>query len=250
MASFKDLDQNFIANATKITSFNLRAADLERLTHKKEIQFLYSTYLFKGFDLNLLATGLNVNKANAAIAKLKSINKSGFDALYDFQPKGVGPGESLLYFLIDDARLGGGGSAGVDVIIASRKYEVKAANLSGDKKSVTGFRLGGTVDVSTEVTAAVNLKENLGFSTQGKGKAEVNRTQIRAIQKEYPKEWKSISDSYCDKAYKYLSANPVIFFNNNKSAARGEIIAEKNVRKQDVQISEITQGGIKPRVTI
>jgi len=248
--SFRDLDQEFIARATKISSFNIKAADLEKLTHKKEIQFLYSTYLFKGFDLNLLTNGLNVSKANAAIAKLKQLNNSGFKSLYDFQPKGVGPGEALLYFLVNDARLGGGGSAGVDVIIGSKKYEVKAANLSKDKKSVTGFRLGGTVDVSTEVRAAVKLKEQLGFTTKGKGKAEVNRTQIRAIQAEYPAEWNKISQSYIDKAYKYLAANPVIFFNNNKSAAIGQIIAETNVKRQDIQISEITQGGIKPRVLV
>lgn len=250
-----ELDMEFIANATKIKSFNLRGADFQTLKYKKEIQFLYATYLFKGFDLSKLPNDLNVSQANKAIDKLKSIDRSNFNALYDFQPKGVGPGEALLFFLINNAAIGGGSSAGVDIIISGKQYEVKAANLSKDKKSVRGFRLGGTVDVSQEVNAAVRLKNELGFTTKGKGKAEVNTSQIKAIKAKYPLEWDQIRKSYINKAYKYLAANPVIFMNNNRSGGKltsgaGNIIAEKTVRRQDIEIDTITQGGIKPKVQL
>ena len=255
-AKIKDLDAEFIARATKITSFNLRGADFESLAHKAEIQHIIHTHWFPKFRLGDTMKGLNMGKLNSAIDTLKKIDRFYFDKLYDWQPKGVGPGEVLLYFLIDDAVLGGGSSAGVDVKIGGKNYEVKAANLTGDKKAVYGFRLGGTVNVSQEVRKAIQMKEELGFTTKGKGQGEVNKTQIEAIKKKYPKEWESIRKSYVDKAYKYFAGQNVIFFNNNRgtggklTTAAGNIAAVKTVSKNDIEIDVITQNSIKPRVKI
>jgi hypothetical protein len=250
------LDNDFIARATKVRSFNIKGADLSSLKNKAEIQFLYATYQFDGFDLEQTVKGMNVGKVNKLIDKLKSVDRNNFDALYDFQPKGVGPGEALLYFLIDDAVLGGGTSAGVDVKIGGSNFEVKGANLARDKKSVYGFKLGGTVDVSDMVNRAVKMKEMMGLTTAGKGKNEVNPTQIKAIRKKFPKEWSDIEKEYATKAHKYFGNTPVIFFNNNRgtggklTSAAGNVIIVKKVTKNDIQIDAITQGTIKPRVKI
>lgn len=257
-ANFKvsDLDSEFIARATKVRSFNIKGADLESTKYKAEIQHLYATYQFPDFDLEKTIKGMNVGKINKLIDQLKTIDRGNFDALYDYQPKGVGPGEALLYFLIDDAVLGGGTSAGVDVKIGGSNYEVKGANLSADKRSVYGFKLGGTVDVTNMVNKAVQYKEELGFTTAGKGKNEVNKTQMAAIKKKYPREWAKIEKEYADKAHRYFGNTPVIFFNNNRSGggkltkAAGNIITVKTVRKNDIEIDTITQGTIKPRVKI
>ena len=251
-----DLDSEFMARATKVRSFDLRGADFESLKFKAEIQHLYATYQFPGFDLETTGKGLDVKRVNKAIDKLKSLDRGNFNALYDFQPKGVGPVEALLYFLVDDAVLGGGTSAGIDIKVGGNNYEVKAAQLSGDKKFVYGFRLGGTVDVTKEVSSLVKLKKQLGFETKGKGQNEVNKTQLAAIQQKFPRDYKRAVDSYVTKAYRYLSANPVIFFNNNRSTggrltgAAGNLIAVKNVKKTDVMIDVVTQGGIKPKVKL
>ena len=250
-----DLDATFIQRATQVTSFNVKGADFESLKYKAEIQYLYATYQFKGFNLSKTIRGMDVTKVNNLIDVLKTIDRSAFNNLYDFQPKGVGPGECLLYFLIDDAVLGGGTSAGVDMKIGSKMYEVKGANLSGDKKTVTGFKLGGTVDLTDMVNKAVQMKEALGFITQGKGKNEVNKTQIDAIRKNYPKEWKAIETEYANKAYKYFGSIPVIFFNNNRSGSKltqaaGHVIKADPVKKSDIMIDVITQGTIKPKIKV
>lgn len=255
LTKVSELDADFIARATQVTSFNIRGADFESLKYKNEIQHLYATYMFKGFDLSKTIKGMDVTKVNNLINDLKTIDRQAFNNLYDFQPKGVGPGECLLYFLIDDATLGGGTSAGVDMKIGSKLFEVKGANLSGDKKSVTGFKLGGTVDLTDMVNKAVQMKEALGFTTMGKGKNEVNKTQIEAIQKNYPKEWKKIETEYANKAYKYFGNIPVIFFNNNRSGpklttAAGHVIKADPVKKTDIMIDVITQGTIKPKIKV
>lgn len=250
-----ELDADFIQRATQVTSFNIRGSDFESLKYKNEIQHLYATYMFKGFDLSKTIQGMDVKKVNTLIDHLKTIDRVAFNNLYDFQPKGVGPGECLLYFLIDDAVLGGGTSAGVDMKIGSKFFEVKGAQLSGDKKFVTGFKLGGTVDLTDMVNKAVQMKESLGFTTAGKGKNEVNKTQIDEIKKKYPKEWKEIEKEYATKAYKYFGNIPVIFFNNNRTGAKlttaaGYVIKADPVKKDDIMIDVITQGTIKPKIKV
>ena len=113
-----------------------------------------------------------------------------------------------------------------------------------------------TNDSDLNLSTLVKLKKQLGFETKGKGQNEVNKTQLAAIQQKFPRDYKRAVDSYVTKAYRYLSANPVIFFNNNRSTggrltgAAGNLIAVKNVKKTDVMIDVVTQGGIKPKVKL
>jgi hypothetical protein len=251
----KELDGKFIERATEILSFNIKGEDMSSLKYKREIQFLYSTIVFKGFNPGSTIPSLNITKINSAIEKLKTINRAGFDALYDFQPKGIGPGETLIYFLVSNAHLGGGTSAGVDAKIGGTNYEIKGAKLSGDQKYMTGFKLGGTVRVSEEVNEALSIKEALGLETKGKGQQEINASQIELIKQEEPKTWKQIEDSFKEKAYRYLSTNEVIFFNNNRSNGKltktaGGIIVSKKVKKTEISIETLTQGQFKPRVKV
>ncbi len=251
-----DLDVDFLNRAQKVTSFNLQTADLESLKYKSEIQHLFHRHFFPKFDLGKTISGdIKMNSANKIIKQLKSIDKAAFNKLHFYNLKGVGPGEATLFFICDKAVLGGGASAGVDVIIAGNKYEVKAAQYSKATNTVYGFKLGGTVPLGDMVTKATALKNKLGMVTKGKGQNEVNKSQIEAIRKKFPREWKAIEAQYGRVAYKYFGTTPVIFMNNNGSGGRltsdgGEIIAIKKIKQSDIQIDVITQGTIKPRVKI
>lgn len=252
----KELDIEFLNRAQKITSFNLKTADFETMKYKAEIQHLFHRHFFPKFDLGKTISGdITMNAANKIIKELKSIDKAAFSKLHFYNLKGVGPGEATLFFICDKAILGGGGSAGVDVIIAGSKYEVKAAQYSKATGTVYGFKLGGTVPLGDMVTKAVALKNQLGMTTAGKGQNEVNKSQIEAIRKKFPRDWKAIEMQYAKVAYRYFGTTPVIFINNNGTGGRltadgGEIVAIKKVTLNDIQIDTITQGTIKPRVKI
>lgn len=252
-----EMDSEFLKRAQRVTSFNLRTADFESLDHKAEIQFLFKTHFFPDFNLDSTITrGITKDKANELIRALKSEDASAYNKLHFYNLKGVGPGEAALYFICDQAKLGGGTSAGVDLVIGSKQYEVKAAQYSSATSTVYGFKLGGTVPLGNMVTKAVELKERLGLKTSGKGQNEVNKTQIEAIKKEFPREWNAIERDYANKAHVYFGRTPVIFMNNNNTGGRltrsggGEIISVKVVDKPDIQIETITQGTIKPRVKV
>lgn len=254
--SVDDLDVEFLNRAQKVTSFNLKSVDFETLKYKSEIQHLFHRHFFPKFDLSKTISGdLTANKANKIIKQLKSIDKAAFNKLHFYNLKGVGPGETTLFFICDSAVLGGGSSAGVDMIIAGKKYEIKAAQYSKATSTVYGFKLGGTVPLGDMVTKATTLKNKLGLPTKGKGQAEVNKTQIEAIRKAFPKEWKAIESQYARVANKYFGSTPVIFINNNGTSGRltadgGEIITIKKVKQSDIEIDVITQGTIKPRVKV
>ena len=246
MVDVNKLDTEFIKKAEKVTSFNIAAADFTHLNYKNEIQHLFQKHFFPGFDLSSTSnsTSITTTDANRLINKLRIMDFSAFNNLHFYNLKGVGPGEATLFFLYNKAHLGGGTSAGVDLVCGTNKYEIKAAKLDKDGKFVSGFKLGGTVPLGDLVDEAVSYKNAMGFTTAGKGQSEVNKTQMEAIAKEYPK-----------RAFQYFENDNVIFMNNNNSNGRltraaGGVITVKRVKQADIGLDVITQGTMKPKVKV
>jgi hypothetical protein len=262
-----DLDVNFLNRAQKVTSFNLKGTDFQSLQYKAEIQHLFQRHFFPKFDLNLTMKGQpNLRKLNAAIDKLKKESFINYNRLHFYNLKGVGPAEATLFFLLDDAHLGGGGSAGVDLVCAGQKYEIKASLFSAKDRTVSGFKLGGTAPVGDMVSELVKYKKELGLVTKGKGENEVNGTQMTAIQTAYPREYARLEAKYQKVAGRYFGNVPVIFVNNNSSdkidpedsaektrqlsSNAGNVLAIKKITARDIRMQVATQGTIKPKIKI
>ena len=263
----KELDQKFIDRALGQQYFDLKPKDFQSLKYKKEIQYIIAKNWFPKFDLTRLKKGVNVKHLNGIIKDLRSENRKNFEELFKYQKSGIGPGEVMIYFLIDDASVQGGASAGVDIVlIDGQQYELKGANVSGDKKYLYNFKLGGTGGDAKLIAKAVDLRDKLGLKSKGKGKQEVNATMQAAIAKAYPKEWAAIKKEYVDSAHKYFEGMKVIFFNNNKSSKKdpdtgkpvsilgnssGDIATiKKEIKKSDLLLHTITSGVIKPKIKI
>jgi len=259
-----ELDMNFLNRAQKVTSFNLKPQDFQSTKYKAEIQHLFGRTFFPNFDLSQTIKGQpDVRKLNTLIEQLKKESFRNYNRLHFYNLKGVGPGEATLYFLMDDADLGGGGSAGVDLVVGGSKYEVKACLVSRDG-SLSGFKLGGTAPVGPIVTKLVEYKEQLGFKTAGKGQNEVNSSQMAAIQKKFPREYAKLEADYGRIAGRYFGSVPVIFINNNASnkvdpedtaektrlltSTAGNIVAISKVEPKHIKMQVATQGTLKPMI--
>lgn len=259
-----ELDMNFLNRAQKVTSFNLKPQDFQSTKYKAEIQHLFGRTFFPNFDLSQTIKGQpDVSKLNNLIDQLKKESFRNYNRIHFYNLKGVGPGEATLYFLMDDADLGGGGSAGVDLVVGGSKYEVKACLVSKDG-SLSGFKLGGTAPVGPIVTKLVEYKEQLGFKTAGKGQNEVNSSQMAAIKKNFPREYAKLEADYGRIAGKYFGSVPVIFINNNASnkidpedtaektrlltASAGNIVAIRKVEQKHIKMQVATQGTLKPMI--
>jgi hypothetical protein len=242
-----DLNMEFINNALKISSFNLSAVEFTRLDHKKEIQYLFNMHFFPRFDITKTVNDINISRLNALIAMLKSENAAMFKKLHNYNLKGIGPGEVTLYFLINNARLGGGASAGIDLIAGAANYEVKAVNVSPDRIAY-GFKLGGTFSLD-EIKMDLNklrVKSNSGGSA-----SEISANKLKDMQQKYPAEFNAIEAKFAKLSYdNYFKKHDVIFINNTKTAKIGNIEAVKRIMPNEIFIHEVTSGTIKPKVKL
>lgn len=243
-AEAQGMDKIFIQRAMKVTSFNFLAKDFESLDYKKEIQYLFSTHFFPKVDIKFQDT-VNAGKLNAEILKLKRASKANFEYLHKYNLKGIGPGEVVLYFLLNKGHLGGGASAGVDLVVGQKKYEIKAVDLSGNGKQVFNFKTGGTFNTSDLIARALKMKSDVNGSGEGVSKGVINK-----IKEQMPAEWKKLENDYKKRVYdNYFKSHEIIFM-NNKTAKIGEIIAVKNVTMKDIEFERVTSGVIKPRINI
>lgn len=244
--NIQDLDIAFIKRAEVVTSFNVTSKDFESLKNKSEIQYLFKKHFFPDFNLDMTLKTFNDNQFNSLVNDLKSQNKQKFNQLLKYQPKGVGPGEVLMYFLVDDVQLGGGSSAGLDVVSGGKGYEVKAVNLTKEGY-FADFKIGGTVNISAEMKAASDIKKQLGLPGR---ETEINKTQIKAIKaSEYAKEWiNNVEIPYQKKAYSYFKGHDTIFIiNSNPVSLVGQCFV-KTISLQDIVLSNVTAGTIKPEI--
>ena len=242
--SVDDLDMDFIRRAEKVTSFNLETTDFESTENKAEIQYLLTKNFFPEFDTSKTLTSVDKDKLNALIRELKSINKSLFAKLHDYKLKGVGPGEATLYYLIDNSRLGGGGSAGVDLVVGSKKYEIKGVKPRVKAGDFHDFKLGGTVRLDDIMGELADLKEKLGMGSDAR---KIPQSEIEKMKKDAPREYSKIEKKFGDRAFKYFEGDEVILINNDSDKREyGEIIYVGKISRNNIGLERVTQGTIKP----
>lgn len=252
--SLDELDNAFLMRAQRITSFNLTPADFLTLEHKKEIQYLFKSHFFPNFDLSKTIKGQPTkNGLNSLIQSLKQESATNFSLIHNYNLKGVGPGETTLFFLCDKAKLGGGASAGMDIVINNKGYEVKAGNYVAKDGYFGGFKLGGTVPLEKITAAAFQLRDrDKDIKAKSAERTGVNIAQIKMIKERYPEEWeKTVRAPYVAAAHEYLTKNPLILIVNTTPAnKKGEVFHIGTIQKSQVEVDVITQGTIKPKIKL
>jgi len=245
------LDSEFLNRAMVRTAFNLIAKDFESLTYKKEIQHLFHLHFFPKFNNSNIVhiDRINASDLKKAIKALQGADTRNFESLYKYNIKGVGPGEVMLYFILNNGHLGGGSSAGVDIVDAAGSFEVKAVDYSANGKYVNNFKIGGTFSIADIIRGIQKLKKDAGL---GSG-SEVNGGQIEAIRNQFPTQLKALENEFIDKSYdNYFKGHKIIFLANKTAGGYrlGDLIGIKQVQKKDIIMERITSGTIKPRVLI
>lgn len=262
------LDLDYINKCSVSNAFKIDTKDLQSLTFKSEIRFLITRKYFPELQtsdifLPKITTAKELNKSLSTIASLNP--GAMLDLLQLNAGSGLGPGEALLYFLLDGVTIGGGSSAGVDVIDGGTKYELKAVKLRKNDMMLTDFKLGGTVDISGIQKKLMDLKkamlETLPNVKEGE-KTGINNDHIKAFQNSKVKKvikergltnYEDLEKEFQELAYnEYFKAHPIIFMGSkgaNKSEF-GRIFAIMDVQKEDIRMHQVTSSTIKPGVII
>jgi hypothetical protein len=238
------MNKDFIKRALHVTSFNLNASDFQSTKYKNEIQHIFNMHFFPKFNLKDTIESVDMNKINTLIEKLKREDSAMFSKMHNYNLKGVGPGEVTLYFLVNSAHLGGGSSAGVDLIASNGKFEVKAVDVTASGYA-TNFKLGGTFNLSDIVKDLLDLKKKVNATGEG-----VNKAALDAIRKKYPDELKRIEADFAQRAYDNYFKNHEIIFIKNSTKDVGKIMAIKKVKKSDIMLDRLTSGVLKPNVKL
>ena len=244
--SAEELDAEFLNRAMVRTAFNLNAKDFESLKYKKEIQHLFHLHFFPSLDLSKLLDKVTEKGLDAAIKAVRASNPANFNSLYKYNIKGVGPGEVMLYFILNNGHLGGGSSAGLDLVDKAGNFEVKAVDYSAAGKYVNNFKVGGTFSMANIIRGVQDLKKQTGL---GAG-SEVNTGDLTKIEQRFPDALKKLKQEYVDLTYDEYFKNHKIIFLSNKTGGGfqlGDLIAIKQVQKKDIMFERITSGTIKPR---
>lgn len=241
----KDKEQ-FVRRVTQIKVFNFEARDFLSLRYKKQIQSIIGLNWFPGFDLNKKTLkSLNVNSFNRAVSELRKESPEHLYRLYYTKLTGMGPGEVLLYFLLNNARLGGSNSAGVDLIDGGKNYEIKAVKVNG-KNQAYDFKIGGTAELAPIQTAFVQLATK--YKVPGTT-SEFNKTNLTKLKQLAPTEYSELENRYIDAAYKYFKGHDVIFM-SGKTSTLGNILTIKKVKRSDISMERITSNTIKPLIQL
>lgn len=249
----KELDLNFIKRATRVTSFNLTSNDFTSLKNKLEIQTLYQQHMFPSFSPEKALETISVSRYNRLVNMLKRDNASQYKKLHDLIFRGIGPGEAVMYLLTKKGYLGGGSSAGIDLINGGSKYELKAVKWKSkiSKDAVFDFKLGGNLAGMTKIQLDLqNLAFELGL--RPKGSAEISGKNMAEMKEREPAKYKQIESDYQKLAAGYLSKRETIFLQTEGNQSDfGEILAiKKRVSPSDITMERLTSNSIKPIVKI
>ena len=254
-----DLDRAFIRKALpKIKTLQLTVADFKSLDKKAEIQFLFSAFYFKKkFDWKKLTiktlSSKNVEEVNKLIKELKA--SSNFNAIYNYTFQGIGPGEVMLYYLINNATLKGTGGSG-DLRIGNKKIEAKAAGINWTKNTARLFGLGSKALADADKKRIENrLDRLLKKNRMGKyeGNDNISPSIITKLREKDPRGMKSLDKDYAKVVVKnYFSKHDMLFFDNEpKSSRRGEIAFVGKIKQQNIEIHQKSSfhNGIIPIVS-
>jgi hypothetical protein len=226
-------------------TFSFESVHLKDTSLKKEIRhIIYSNFFC--LDDYLSTEKMCHLELNLYIEKLRHCNQKGFLNLYGYNMPGIGPGELMLYVLNDHVSLGGGTSAGLDIIHKDQGYEAKAAKHKKSLNGVSGsfysdFRLGGTVDTEDIMPRLRELAEV--------EKNEISNSKMEAIRERYPIAYSLLEDKFRQVCTDYFTSHSIVLFNNsNNKLIKGKIAFIGNIKPEQIYLDRVSSNSIKPAI--
>lgn len=236
MANESDIEQ-FIRRVTRVTSLNLAARDVETLEYKDTIRELVKQHISYGIDWKQATTNMvDKDVINAKINYIRGV--SNLDDL--FRNKIKGPGEFLLFLIIDNAILLPDRQGEVDMQVGDKKYQVKSYRTSDEY--VKDIRLSG-FEVSSIANDLMKLKEMVGLGN-GNG---VTKREIDTIKQKGGAVFDVIEQKYKTLIYEqYFKPVEFIVFDSNTKLVK----TIKHVKIDDISINRYESGTIRPDIKI
>ena len=248
---------------------------ISRVENRKIINLLLYPQDFKSdnrealrycFEQHILSSRLpsissvTASSLNAAISSLQG--DSRFD--YVMKPTGlkqIGPGEVLLYLLVEGSELVGQGDDR-DLRVNGRGYEVKGVKIGSylgaegtgvfppNSRCYVDFFFSGQFATSKYVQAIFKLANENEIVSTARSKGEFNKTLMNRLRTAAPKEFAEIEKEYGRAASQYTDS--MLFISNDERRGRGygTVFEVGRIGAERIKIERITQDRVKPAILL
>lgn len=240
----RNYDSKYVKSALRVTSVNINKQDFYSLTRKNDIReifkrlYINETKDFKWDWSRVTTNRVAASDLNRSIGGLKP--HSDFNFIYNYPTKG--PGEVLLYLLINDAILKDDKSGRVDMTVNGETYQVKSVQIG--QEFITDFRTGSSVYVADLVNELQQLKQSLGIPSSA---YDIPPNMIKEIKAKAETQFNAIETEYAKRAYEsYFENLNIIFLNGSKK----EVYDVKKVQQKDIFIYRFTMQAFAPKLKI
>lgn len=246
--NLRDLTQQqvqYIRNIEGIKTLQIPGKDFigsEGMKNKQAIQYLYIVHYFPEVRPTDLLNRVEMGQLNTAISKLK--RSRNFNLLFNYKPNGIGPGEVMMYFLLNDGVLGGVRQRG-DLQVGSSLYEVKVPDILANKSAAYDVRLAGssgTQGMQEVLQELLTLRKSLNLINLESKQINIMRTQSKD-------KFDLIENKFGVEVENYFKNKKVIILNGSASN-RGVVEAVKEVKAADVQLYRFTGNEFKATIKL
>lgn len=234
-------------------SFQTSDFNLTNLKYKDTIRSIFFDNWFPKIDKKgAIVDKVSMASLNRSIQLYKKANPQKFDLLYNYDLRGLGPGEVLLYLIVNDSHLGGGSSAASDLIIGSSTYEIKSSKRNVGGGFYHDFRFGKTIDddaIKGELLALGKKSNLINQNITNSSSLAIPGTKMKEIADKNKEEFEDIEKRYCSIVKKYLGNTSLVVFDRNDGLIK---FSEKgnSFKENDVGIYRIATGTIEPLIRV
>ena len=255
----QELDKVWLKQFEICTSVDIPLEGFKNTTHKNEIRHLLNNLFFKTLDpqsaalvalrkLNSLDSA--TSKINAGIDLLRN-STSNFSAFYRYgKSHSFGPGEVMMYYLIDGVTLTGTESSG-DLNLDGKSYELKAVKQT-DSGYIKEFRVSIETAELTKNIMSLCRKAKIALPEGVAGESIPSSALDKLRESKFKHEFKLLEREYAELAYNnYFKKHPIIFMDTKESGGGGKlgrVMSIMDVKAEHVAIDRISQGKPKPMV--
>ena len=259
-AKKETLDKVWLKQFEVCTSVDIPLDGFKSTKYKNEIRHLLNNLFFKNLDPQIPAlTALrklnSLDSATSALNKgidlLRAAAGSAFSTFYQYgKNNAFGPGEVLMYYLIDGITLAGTDSSG-DLALGKTSYEVKAV-VRSNSGYFKNFRISIETGEVIKKIMSLCIKANITLPAGRAGESIPSSALDELRASKFKAEYAKLELEYATLAYNnYFKKHPIVFMDTNDSGGGGKlgrILDIMDVKAKDVVIDRISQGKPKPMV--
>jgi hypothetical protein len=234
-----------VTNTKTLSAYNFLASDFQTLTHKNSIRGLFEMHLGK-IRYSESINSSTVQNLNKQIDSMKSKDSAEFFRLFNLlKEKNIGPGEVLLFHLINDLVLSSTG-ASYDAQSGNNKIEMKSVKIRQNTSDLYGFRIGSSQETRNILEVMLGLidmaREN---KIIGKNDRDISTNKIVELKEIDSKKFESLRRKFARVVMSYLNEKTLVAFNNQTGHI---LVLGDKIKESDIGFYEVTQGTLKPTI--